>query len=53
MYHMVKKLSLFDLPGNKLLVVVLDSDVCEGTNPKTAEAIDYSLRKVDFENKIS
>lgn len=53
MHYMVKKLAAFDLHNDKLDVIVLDSNVCEGTNTKTAEAIDFSLQKVDVDGTKS
>ena len=43
MNHMVKKISVFDLKNNRLVVVVLDSDVCKGTNTKTVDAMNHSF----------
>ena len=50
MHHMVKKVSHYNLCCNQLKVVVLDSNVCEGTNEKTTEALDFSLKKIDDES---
>ena len=47
LHHVVKKISWHDSDKSELECVVLDSDVCDGTDVDTAHALDYSFRKID------
>ena len=44
---MIKYISFFDKKGEKVVTFELYSDTCMGSNRKTAEAIDISMRKLD------
>lgn len=46
-HHMIKYISFWSLSDNKLISYQLDSDGSEGTDKKTAEAINISLKKID------
>ena len=46
-HHMVKKLAWCDSKTKELECIVLDSDVCDGTDSDTVNALDFSFRKLD------
>ena len=45
LHHVVKKLVWFDYSNMEFNVVVLDLDVCNGTNVDTESVLDHSLRR--------
>ena len=47
LHIMIKKISFWYFKDNNLITYNLDSDTCVGTDRKVAEAIDFSLKKVD------
>lgn len=49
--HVVKELDFWDVEDDSLLRITLDSDACDGTNIRVAEAACQSLEKIDKENK--
>ena len=51
MHYMAKKTSFYNIKDNNLNVIVVDSNVCEGTCEKTVIAIDSSFTKLDMLSK--
>ena len=50
MYHLIDIVYFFSLTDMKLFRQNIDSDACVGTNAKSAEHIDYIIRKLDSTN---
>ena len=47
MHYIVKKTSFYDIKDNDLNIMVIDSNVCEGTHKKPSIAIDSNFTKLD------
>ena len=51
MHYIIKKTLFCDTKDNDLNVIVVDSNICEGTCEKTAITIDLSFTKLDTLSK--
>jgi hypothetical protein len=49
-YHVVKKISIWDWETNSLFWFTLDCDACISIDMKAVEAVDFSLQKIDQSN---